>query len=364
MTTKTLAKSPEKSPAKPKAKSTAASSASSLAWLDNARILAIFAVIFVHVSVGVPWQAEAGSPLWIYGMSIDALVRWCVPMFVMVSGALLLEPHADESLRDFYKKRVSRVLIPLLFWSLLYIVWGYFRENVQEEFSLTYVVKKLASGKPYYHMWFMFMLAGLYVFTPVFRAVVAGLKTRQLVFFIAMSFGIAAIQSLYEAWYVGESNLFLTWFLIYVPFFLMGHVVRHHDLPISTGKLAVVTACFAVLVSVSLCTVSLNTSHGEAGYFFKNLNILNIFLSVSLAFLFKRMTTPLLGDKLTAAVAPLTFGIYLLHMIPLAYLHDQKEFWGMFSPYVYIPAFSFATLVVTTALVWLISRVPYVRKVV
>lgn len=335
-----------------------------MTWLDNARILAIFAVIFVHVSVGVPWHSEPGSFLWLYGSSFDVLVRWCVPVFVMVSGALLLAPHDNESLGDFYKKRMSRVLLPILFWSLLYIVWGYFRENVQEPFTFSYVVGKLASGKPYYHMWFMYMLLGLYLFTPVFRAIIAKLKTRELVFFIGVAFVIDAVQTMYEAWYVGESNLFLTWFLTYVPYYLTGYLVRYHALPISTRKLALIAGGMAVVTPAALYIVNMTTQHGEAAYFFKNLSVTNIFLSLSLMFLLRRMDFPLLGAKLTPAVAKLTFGIYLLHMIPLAYLHDAQGFWGMFSPYIYIPVFSLATLAVTAALVWLISRVPYLRRTI
>jgi len=209
----------------------------SMTWLDNARILAIFAVIFVHVSVGVPWHSEPGSLLWFYGTGCDVLVRWCVPVFVMVSGALLLAPHETETLGDFFKKRMGRVLVPILFWSLLYIVWGYFHENVQVPFTFSYVVGKLASGKPYYHMWFIYMLLGLYLFTPVFRVIVAHMKTRDLVVFVAAAFAIDAVQSMYEAWYVGESNLFLTWFLTYTPYYLTGYLVRYRVLPVRTPVL-------------------------------------------------------------------------------------------------------------------------------
>lgn len=333
-----------------------------MVWLDNARIFAIFVVIILHASVGVPWQSETGSTLWMYTTSMDVLVRWCVPVFVMISGALLLDPTKKESLGDFYKKRFSKILIPVLFWSLVYIVWGYFREDVQEEFTPSYVIKKLASGKPYYHLWFMYMLMGLYFFTPVFRAVVAHLKTKELVFFIALTFGIEAIQAAYEAWYVGESNLFLTWFLTYVPFYFAGYVIRHNDLPVSTGKLSLGVLGIAIVTAVLANTITLNMPSGEGWYFYKNLNFMNIFLALGLMFLFKRMDKPLLGEKLTAGVASLTFGIYLVHMIPLAYLHDMKAVWGMLSHYVYVPVFSFAVLVVSAALVWVLCRIPYLKR--
>ncbi|MDD2325338.1 MAG: acyltransferase family protein [Alphaproteobacteria bacterium] len=333
-----------------------------MVWLDNARLFAIFAVVVVHVSYGVPWHAEEGSLLWAYGLSWGILVRWCVPVFVMISGALLLGPHEKESLGTFYKKRFSRILIPILFWSLLYIVWGYFRENVQEPFTASYVLEKLASGKPYYHLWFMYMLLGLYAFTPVFRAIVAKLETKELVFFTGLSFAIATIQSFYEAWYVGESNLFLTWFLTYTPFYFAGYLVQLYKPTGSPARYGLVALAVAASVAGSAIWLASQGSQG-AGVFFKNLSPSNILVSLSLVLFFRSLNKPLLGEKLTANIAKLTFGIYLLHMIPLAYLYDAKDLWSSLSPYLYTPVFSLVCLVVTAVLVAAMGRVPYLRRV-
>lgn len=334
-----------------------------MAWLDNARLVAIFLVILLHVSVGVTWQSEAGSALWFYTSSTDVLVRCCVPLFVMISGALLLEPHKGESLSVFYRKRFSRILVPVLFWSLFYIVWGYFHENVQQPFTFSYVVERLASGKPYYHLWFMYMLMGLYAFTPVFRAIVAQLQIKELVFFVALAFGIEAIQAGYEAFYVGESNLFLTWFLTYVPFYFSGYLVRHIQLPVSTGKLALGVLLLAVAEVTLAATVALSDFSSYGGYFYKNLNAANIVFSVSFMFLLQRMNVPVFGEKLTKTLAGLTFGIYFIHMIPLSYLHNADAFWHVLSPYAYAPLFSVAVFVSTAIIAWVLSRVPYLRRV-
>ncbi|MDD3182850.1 MAG: acyltransferase family protein [Alphaproteobacteria bacterium] len=335
-----------------------------MTWLDNSRILAIFIVILLHVSVGVAWPTEAGSLLWYYTTSTDILVRCCVPLFVMISGALLLDPNKQESLSDFYRKRFSKILLPLIVWSLFYIVWGYYRENIQEEFSVSYVVKRLASGKPYYHLWFMYMLMGLYAFTPVFRAVVAHLKTKELVFFIAMTFVIETIQAVYEAWYVGESNLFLTWFLTYVPFYFTGYLVRSQTLPISTGKLALIVLGIGIAGPALACWTALNLHNGEVGYFYKNLCATNILFAVALMFLLKRMDRPVFGAKVTATLASFTFGIYFLHMVPLAYLHDLQDVWALLSPYLYVPVFSVVIMIVTALLVWGMAHVPYLKRLV
>lgn len=335
-----------------------------MVWLDNARILAIFAVILLHVAVGAAWSSEPGSFLWIYNTSFDVLVRWCVPVFVMISGALLLEPHGQETLGDFYKKRFSKILLPFFFWSLVYIFWGHFRENIQEPLSFAYIVERLASGKPYYHLWFLYMLIGLYAFTPVFRLIVTQLKTRDLVFFLALAYGIATIEALYEVLGTGETNLFPVWFLMFVPYYLTGYLARHYEPSFSTGTLALITLFFAALAPALMCLTRLYVEGPIGIYFLKNLSITNIALSISLLFLLKRMNKPMFGTKMTKEVSGVTFGIYLVHMIPLAYLGDLKDLWALFPSYLYVPLFSLAIMIATAIICLAMTRMPFLRRTI
>jgi surface polysaccharide O-acyltransferase-like enzyme len=89
------------------------------AWLDFVRWIATIAVITIHVAA--PYLYKYGSiPMlnWNFYNFIDSLTRFAVPFFVMLSGALLL--NRNDSLKDFLFKRFSRVLIPFLFWSIIY----------------------------------------------------------------------------------------------------------------------------------------------------------------------------------------------------------------------------------------------------
>ncbi|GAB7209335.1 acyltransferase [Dickeya oryzae] len=80
-------------------------------WLYIARIVSTFAVIVLHISAYTVSLAELGSLSWWAGNIYDSLTRWCVPVFVMISGALLLSPEKNETLSFFYKKRMSRIFL-------------------------------------------------------------------------------------------------------------------------------------------------------------------------------------------------------------------------------------------------------------
>ena len=80
-------------------------------WIDNVRILAVFFVIWLHVSGPVVVnQPDVASFNWWVGNVADAMSRWCVPLFVMASGALLLSKSLYLEPIVFYKRRFMRYL--------------------------------------------------------------------------------------------------------------------------------------------------------------------------------------------------------------------------------------------------------------
>src|SRR3954464_13783280 len=86
-----------------------------LLYPDGMRTVAIVAVIALHTSgVRVSNSPSIETVEWWTGHVIDSLCRWCVPVFIMLSGALLLDPDRHETPFHFYRKRFSRVVIPLL----------------------------------------------------------------------------------------------------------------------------------------------------------------------------------------------------------------------------------------------------------
>ncbi|GAB7265469.1 hypothetical protein DZS_24340 [Dickeya ananatis] len=93
-------------------------------WLYIARIVSTFAVIVLHISAYTVSLAELGSLSWWAGNIYDSLTRWCVPVFVMISGALLLSPDKNESLSFFYKKRMSRIFLSIGFLVRFFLFYG------------------------------------------------------------------------------------------------------------------------------------------------------------------------------------------------------------------------------------------------
>src|SRR5262245_62050636 len=90
--------------------------------LDALRVVAAFGVVWLHVSAAaVRVMPDVRSATWWMGNVADAAVRWSIPVFVMISGALMLAYPSEKDPLGFYKRRGARLLAPLVFWTIFYI---------------------------------------------------------------------------------------------------------------------------------------------------------------------------------------------------------------------------------------------------
>ena len=87
-----------------------------LPWIDFLRILACFMVLISHSCDAFVGTFDNSSTFH-QGVFWGSIVRACVPLFAMMSGILLFPVQTDVA--TFYKKRIGRILVPLLFWSIV-----------------------------------------------------------------------------------------------------------------------------------------------------------------------------------------------------------------------------------------------------
>ncbi len=90
-------------------------STSRILYLDLLRLLATFGVIFLHV-FATGFNGPIQHHDWYVALVGNSLVRWSVPIFVMISGTLFLNPDKEVSLRSILTKRIPRLLIAYVFW--------------------------------------------------------------------------------------------------------------------------------------------------------------------------------------------------------------------------------------------------------
>src|SRR5689334_17310528 len=155
---------------------------------DAARVLGTIAVVVGHVCDLAVFNPETKTADWWFCNLADAASRWAVPIYIMLSGSLLLDPARAEAPKDFYKKRLARLGVPIIFWSAFYM---WFSVSVTHYETNDTIWNNLFLGKPYMHLHFIFRIAGLYAFTPMIRVFLKHAERRQIVLAVLIMLALA-----------------------------------------------------------------------------------------------------------------------------------------------------------------------------
>lgn len=209
----------------------AADRSSELAWTSYLRVAAIVAVVLIHVA-GLSYVQikDHQSAAWTLAAFLTFSTKWAVPVFVMVSGMLLLRPPADPSPGLFFRRRLSRVGIPLLFWHAVYVM-VYLSLPGDAEWRT--VAGRVLQGEVYTGLYFFWLILGLYVVTPLIWPVVSMFSQRALAVTAVLLTALPAVDLVTRrviGQLGGEARLadptLFVQFLPYVGFYLLGYVLR------------------------------------------------------------------------------------------------------------------------------------------
>jgi len=241
-----------------------------IVWMDVVRLAAMFMVVCCHCTD--PFNFYPGDPpanidqIKFLGAAYGAFLRPCVPLFVMLTGALLLPVKEETSI--FYKKRIFRVLWPFLIWSVLYNLFPwitgllglrpdvlvdcfpYSGPNAMKQsfaVSLNYIANiPLNFSLIDVHMWYIYVLIGLYLYLPIFSAWVEKASDKAKLWFLAAWGLTTLLPYFYEyvsvyVWGGCSWNSFnmLYYFAGFNGYLLLGHYLRRIDW--STQKTVLIT---------------------------------------------------------------------------------------------------------------------------
>lgn len=331
----------------------------SYARLDAARWLAALAVVLLHSAAQtVSDAATYGSGAWLAANLYDSAARWCVPVFVMVSGALLLDPAREQDLRRFYGRRVARICAPLLFWTVFYLAWRTLLDWWDGGAAdISYWPRKVAEGQPYYHLWYLYMIVGLYLFAPLVRALYARSRPEGRRLWVVAILGLAILEALYRQALGIRSGFFLTWFLPYLGYFVAGRMIFDGELRLPRPALLAAGSMAATAAGV----YALSDTGALNLYFYDYFSLTVPLMSLAaFQWIVDSPRVPALPR-----LASLTFGVYLVHPVFLdlarrAGLYGRDAWQTAWA----LPALAVAVFAMSLMSSWALRRLPLARRVV
>ena len=367
-----------------------------IVWLDVVRFIAMFTVVCCHCTDPFnfyPGTAPNIGEIKLWGAIYGSVLRPCVPLFVMITGALLLPVRGDAS--TFYKKRIPRVFYPFLIWSVLYnlfpwitgllglnpqIILDFFpyagEEVMQQSFSvsLEYILMiPFNFSILAVHMWYIYLLIGLYLYLPVFSAWVEKASERAKLMFL-LAWGVTLLLPYYYQfvsnylWGTCSWNSFgmLYAFAGFNGYLLLGHYLKNLEWSLKT-TLAIGIPMFAVGYAVTFLGFRHITALPEytdemLELFFTYCSLNVVMMTIPVFMLAKKVKVN--SERMKKALANLTvcgFGIYMIHYFftgpSVVLMRAINMPIGLQIPVAAILAFA-----VSWGLVWLIYRTGKVAK--
>jgi surface polysaccharide O-acyltransferase-like enzyme len=347
--------------------------------VDLIRTVAMIFVILLHAAIEPYPTLDIMSPQsvqhWWASDVYNSLARTCVPLFIMLTGALLLQPSkADEPLRVFFKKRWNRVGIPILFWSAAYFAWRFFVNG--EALALNSFLQSALAG-PYFHFWFLYLLVGLYLLTPIIRVIVAHADWRIIKYFFLIWFvgtGIIPLLTLYAnispqtVWF--KENVFVLTGLI--GYFILGAYVAKLRLRSSILYLILALSSVWTIIGTYFLIGTLGEQYSQ--FFLDASSFSVIFASVALFLILASVPSQTIenrfpnGNRVLTLISLNTLPIYLFHVMVLETL--QKGYLGFkisvttMNPIIEIPLITVVTLLICLAIIVPLKKLPYVREII
>ena len=337
-------------------------------WISNLRIIALLAVMVLHASS--PLLGGYGRvPLsdWFAADFYNALTRFAVPVFVMITGALSL--GKDMALTSFLKKRLGRIVVPFLFWSLVYIAYAFYNEDIVYSGNLLITTKQvlhqLRDGSQY-HLWYVYMLIGLYLIMPVLNKFICHATNKEIVYFLMIWLLVMLFSQPYMARY--NPVVDVRYYAGYIGYLVLGYYLANRALkPGNIGGWMALLFVFSVGV-ITLGTFALYRHYnGISTLMYEPLSWPVVVLS-SAMFLMVR----LINIKLPAALIPVrdfigkyNYGIYLAHALVLTLLEYDEQYtlsYKTFNPFLSIPVTAMVCFILSLLLVFIISKIPIIGK--
>ena len=334
-----------------------------IGWLEWLRLGAIVGVVVLHVLSPVAFAHDQLAPhTWAWINLADSASRWCVPVFIMVSGALHLgrreAPTWDGATLG---RRIARVGIPLIVWSLFFWWFGNAvrgRTTTAPEFVADFI-----RGYPYYHLYFLFVILGLYAITPILRPFADRVSDRTLGWAAVAALAWSLLVRLFLEAGLGNSANSIELFARYLGYYLAGAWLFRIPLP-PVARFAPAVA-IAAIVATAVGTAAIIELSGtlHQAILYSPQTPLTVIASIAV-FLTARVYLPE-APRWVVALAGLTFGIYLIHPAILPYAVDL-------TPLVNGPlpmSVSFVvqlsiTIAVATVLAAILGRIPWVSAIV
>lgn len=342
-------------------------------YIVNLRVFACIGVILCHVAAN-NWYGNIESKRWIVLTAYLAFSRFCVPIFLMISGVLFLRTETRVSFRKIYAHNILKLCVFLLFWGMCYQIynltvaqkiyvgegtlWTLISEGFQNVFR----------GETQAHLWYIYTIIGLYMIVPLLKPWINNLSKKEIEYFLVLYFIFNVIYSVIcnldvEAFKIicnFSSRLSINIVGGYIGYLVLGYYLDAYELPDKMRKICYALGVAGFLFSAVL-TVFYSRHLGAVTEIFWNYCSVFVFFWSIAVFVFFRYN---LDQCYKAAdiIANYTLGIYACHMFVVFELWRNGISTFSFSSIFSVPVITVLVFICALGFTYVIGKIPFLRK--
>ena len=315
--------------------------------LDVIRVIACLMIVLMHS----PMSGLGTSGFVLCGISY--LTAPGIGLFFMVSGALLLKINVGQPFetKSFLRRRFTKILVPLLFWSIV----GWVLEQ--------YGVKNTELGI----LWFMYCLAGLYLLTPVLSRWLSVASIKEVEFYLLLWLATLCIPFVKLFIPVNESDTsWLYYFHGYVGYYVLGFYLKHYQekrMPMGKGVVfSIMFIAISVVLPVVLFAMDMKIDFYSLFWYLSVTVALQCVVWWGIVKRLMRNVAKL--PNIVVELSRLSFGIYLVHILVMRNILWKTTWMQEMNGVVQIFVCAILTFSISALISWGISKIKYARAVI
>ena len=334
-------------------------------YMDFLRVISMLAVVLLHTASAKINSVDIGSLNWQVFNFFDSATRWSVPIFVMISGILFLNPQKEISIRTIYKKYIPRLLIILFAWNFLYAI---FSCVIDHAFSIQIFFNNILLGPV--HMWFLYMIVGLYMLIPFFRKIAS--DEKLLKYFLLLWFIFSTISTFSDLTGLGilneiiENKINMHFVIGFSGYFLLGYFLSTKQYK-SRYAIIILAICFLITVIGTYFLSIGNNVTNQLLYSNLSPNTIGIsiavFILVKNAF-FNKENINTKFKNIVNTFSKYSLGIYVIHFYVLNILSKLNIDVLLLPPVINVVVIFIITVLLSLLATFVLSKIKYIKQLV
>lgn len=329
-------------------------------YISYLRVIATVFVILIHACTGYLNHFQDSNMNWNYANWVNSFTRCAVPIFVMISGALLLKKQEDTI--SFYRKRISKILLPLIFWTIIYLIYHFIQYTHFSTLAVNKIVEisvdKILHGANA-HLWYLYMIIGLYLAIPYLRKIIIQSSLREIEIFLVI--WLVSMILMNKLYYPVMPRFDLTFFSGYIGYLILGYYLSVKDWSLNKWFPFAVYGILGAFTAYMSYTLSKeNNKYNPHWYYYIFPNI--ALMAAALFYGIKKISNEKhILPRWISLIDQYSFGIFLVHILPLNYLHPVLS--KYMNKVAVVPIVTLLTLMASILIIHLLRLLPYGKKI-